>query len=202
MINSKLRYHLVSCLLTLESLSKHMQKSSNITITLLIMILAQLSFAQSILEPAKAKSIKVYVFMSETCPVCQRYTLTLKNLYEKYRSQGVVFIAVYPEEDVNADSVNSFQKKYNIADFRTILDPNASLAKELGATITPEAVVKATNGKIVYRGRIDDTFYALGKSRNVITSNDLDDAIAATLSGQTVKQPKTKAVGCIITIPK
>lgn len=179
-----------------------MQKSSNITITLLIMILAQLSFAQSILEPAKAKSIKVYVFMSETCPVCQRYTLTLKNLYEKYRSQGVVFIAVYPEEDVNADSVNSFQKKYNIADFRTILDPNASLAKELGATITPEAVVKATNGKIVYRGRIDDTFYALGKSRNVITSNDLDDAIAATLSGQTVKQPKTKAVGCIITIPK
>ena len=163
------------------------------------MCISMRSFAQGAVPQQPApRAIEVYVFLSETCPICQSYTLTLKKLYKKYHSKNVVFIAVYPEEDANADSISAFQRKYNIAEFKSIPDRNAGLARELAATITPEVVVRAPDGSFAYRGRIDDTFVAPGKRRNVITSNDLDDALAALVAGKPVKQPETKAVGCII----
>ena len=62
--------------------------------------------------------------------------------------------------------------------------------------------VVSADKKVVYSGRIDDTFYALGKRRNVITTTELSDALAEIISGKSIKTPKTQAVGCIITSSK
>ena len=161
------------------------------------MSFSSLLFSQSTIK-SDSKEIKVYVFLSETCPICQSYTLTLKKLYNKYNSQNVVFIAVFSNYYSSSDNIQAFQKKYDFP-FETILDQQGLVAKELGATITPEVFIQNEEGKTVYSGRIDDTFYAIGKRRNVIKSNDLEDALSQLISKQPIKNPKTKAVGCVIT---
>ncbi len=146
-----------------------------------------------------SEQLKVYVFLSETCPICQSYTLTLKTLAEKYSRENVVFLLVFPNYYSGTDSVNAFIKKYNLP-FFSIVNKAKELAKELNATITPEVFVQDAKGKILYSGRIDDSFYSLGKRRTVVSSNDLDDALQAITGKQKVKNVKTQAVGCIISL--
>ena len=49
-----------------------------------------------------------------------------------------------------------------------------------------------------YRVRISNLYADLGKARSTATKNDLRDAINATLEGQPIAEPVTKAVGCYI----
>jgi thiol-disulfide isomerase/thioredoxin len=140
----------------------------------------------------------VYIFLSETCPICQSYTLTLKELCLKYPS--VEFIGVFPNYYSDKKSIEKFRKEYSIP-FQLTKDENAALTSKFKATITPEVFV-VSNGEIIYSGRIDDSFYAIGKRRNVITSTELDNALQQITSGKEVKTTKTKAVGCIINSSK
>jgi hypothetical protein len=76
-------------------------------------------------------------------------------------------------------------------------DPALALVKFAGATITPEAAVYA-NGRIVYRGRIDDRYVDLGVERPKASTHDLEEAIAAVVAGKPVRHATTQAVGCYI----
>jgi len=73
----------------------------------------------------------------------------------------------------------------------------SSIINFLSSTITPEAAVFAS-GRMLYRGRIDDHYVALGQARPAPTTHDLQDALEAALNGRPVPNPTTKAVGCII----
>jgi hypothetical protein len=53
-------------------------------------------------------------------------------------------------------------------------------------------------GKVVYRGRIDDSIAALGQPRRPVKDADLRDALDAVVSGKPVAKPETKALGCYI----
>ena len=78
------------------------------------------------------------------------------------------------------------------------LDKRHSLVKAVGATVTPEAAVVVGDGKIAYRGRIDNLYEKLGVGRRQVTRHELRDALEAILKGQQVTMPRTKAVGCFI----
>jgi hypothetical protein len=52
--------------------------------------------------------------------------------------------------------------------------------------------------RLVYRGRIDDRFAALGKSRPVARTRDVEDVLAALARGEAVPTRTTTAVGCAI----
>jgi peroxiredoxin len=163
---------------------------------LVICLLSVSSFSHR--TPAAATPLTVYIFLSETCPICQSYTLTLKTLYTKYNAHSVKFIGVFPNYYSNEKSLAEFKKKYAVP-FALITDKNGTLSKRLKAGITPEVFVEDDKKNILYSGRIDDSFYAPGKRRTVIRSNDLDEALAAITSGKKAAQLKTQAVGCIIT---
>ena len=64
--------------------------------------------------------------------------------------------------------------------------------------MTPEAAVIVGDGKIAYRGRIDNFYEKLGVGRRQVTRRDLRDALEAILKGQRVTVPRTKAVGCFM----
>jgi hypothetical protein len=76
------------------------------------------------------------------------------------------------------------------------LDPHQHLARAVGATKTPEAVVLA--GSQVYRGRIDDQWSALGARAQVASHHDLRDAVAAALAGRPAAVASTPVVGCLL----
>jgi hypothetical protein len=54
------------------------------------------------------------------------------------------------------------------------------------------------NGQLVYHGRIDDRFPALGQERPTATSHELKDVIDAMLAGKSVPYATAPAVGCRI----
>lgn len=165
--------------------------------TILLSGFSSFIFSQTII----IKKLTVYIFLSEICPICQSYTLPLKELYKKYSPKEIRFIGVFPNYYAHVDSIASFKNKYNIP-FELFIDQNAKLTTRLGATITPEVFIESFENKILYSGRIDDSFVALGKRRKVITSNDLDDALNCILTNKEIKLKKTQAIGCIIRVSK
>ena len=169
-----------------------------ILLTISIAIL-MMSFSNN--KNESPKETTVYIFLSETCPICESYTLTLKELYKKYSDKNVKFIGVFPNYYADSDSIKVFKEKYSIP-FDLILDKDAALTKRFGATITPEVFVENKKKEVLYSGRIDDTFYSLGRRRKVISSNELDDALNSIVNNEKTKAPKTQAVGCIISISK
>lgn len=161
---------------------------------LLVFALTKNTFSQN---KTVVNTATVFVFLSETCPICQSYTLPLKELYKKYKEKSIRFVGVFPNYYVTQKDMDEFKKTYTIP-FDLILDSNGDLTKKFNATITPEVFVENELGQVVYSGRIDDSFYAIGKRRKVITSTELSDALAELSLGQAIKINKTQAVGCII----
>ncbi len=60
----------------------------------------------------------------------------------------------------------------------------------------PEAVVVSRDGKLVYRGRIDDRYATSGKRRDEPTTHDLSAAVDAVLAGKAPAVSQTKVFGC------
>ena len=150
-------------------------------------------------QPSNKTKTTVYVFLSENCPICGSYTLTLKELYTKYHSDSLSFVGVFPNYYASTEGINEFKKKYSIP-FELIRDSLSAITAHFKAEITPEVFVENCSGKVVYSGRIDDLFFKIGKRKNVITSPDLENALKEIKSGKPVTTSKTQAVGCKITL--
>ena len=174
----------------------------DIRFKILLIISLVVVLASSFTTKITTQDTTVYAFLSETCPICQSYTLTLKQLDTKYKSKHIRIVGVFPNYYSTQKSLAEFKKKYAIP-FVLLLDKNGEIAKHFNASITPEVfVVGGPDKKLLYSGRIDDSFYALGKRRQVITSTELADAIEEIVSGKPIKTVKTQAVGCIISTSK
>jgi peroxiredoxin len=144
-------------------------------------------------------SISVYVFLSETCPICQNQTLTLRQLYEQFSAKGVLFTGLFPNTEYsNNESIQKFRKKYKI-DFELKKDEGQKLVKKFSATITPQVfVVRNSTQEILYRGKIDNGFESIGKKRQVITQQYLKDALESVVNRNEIKVKETQPVGCFI----
>jgi hypothetical protein len=139
----------------------------------------------------------VVVFTRGDCPISNRYAPEVRRLCEEFQPRGVRFFLVYVDPQETAESVRAHLAEYEYS-IPGLRDPRHGLVEETGATVTPEAVVFDSERKIAYRGRIDNLFADFGKARPAATTHELADAIAATLAGEPVAAPETKAVGCYI----
>jgi len=79
-----------------------------------------------------------------------------------------------------------------------VRDPRHELVRLAKATVTPEAVVFDTGRRVAYRGRIDDRYVDFGVDRQAPTRRDLEEALVALLAGTPVREPITRAVGCLL----
>ena len=159
---------------------------------------AALPLAALLLGAAPAPKTTVYVFLAETCPISQQATLPLRELYGRYASRGVQFVGVFPGSTATAASVAEFGGTYALP-FDLRLDPGLQLTRRLKATVTPEAVVLAADGRTVrYQGRLDDQYAGLGERRTVSQHHELAEALADLAAGRPVAVPRAPAVGCFI----
>jgi hypothetical protein len=147
--------------------------------------------------PAGTKAI-VFLFTSTDCPISNRYAPEVRRIVEKFAGQGVEFRLVYPAAAETEAAIREHMAAFSYAGAISALrDRKLALAKYVGATITPEAAVYA-NGRVVYRGRIDDRYVDLGVERPAATTHDLANALAAVVAGKEVPHATTQAVGCFI----
>ena len=147
--------------------------------------------------PAGTAAI-VFLFTSTDCPISNRYAPEVRRLASRFGPDGVVFRLIYPNPADTRDAIRDHMNAFAYAGVaHAFQDPNQTLVKFTGVTVTPEAAVYA-GGRIVYRGRIDDRYVDLGRERPAPTVHDLADSLTAVLAGKPVPHPVTQAVGCFI----
>lgn len=140
----------------------------------------------------------VLIFVSTECPVSNRYAPDIQRLYKEFAPKGVRFQLVYPNPADDRAAIDKHLKEYGYPASIAMRDANHALVKKAQATITPEAAVFDRDGRLVYRGRIDDRVVELGRERPTATASELRDALRAVLSGTPVNPARTQAVGCFI----
>ena len=140
--------------------------------------------------------IKVIYFLAPECPLSVNYTLTIRELDDKF-SDLINSIIVFPGDYYKTSDIEKFISKFNLKN-NYIVDNKKILTKYFKATITPEVFVIDSNNNIVYSGKIDNWVDHLGKRKKIINENYLKDAILAIKNNNPISIRKTKPIGCII----
>lgn len=139
----------------------------------------------------------VLIFLGLDCPISNAYAPEMIRLHREFSPQGVAWVGIYPDADVRPEEALRHGREYGLK-FPLVLDSSRSLARRFGATKMPEAVVLSPAGEVVYRGRIDDRYYELGRSRGEPQRRDLREALLAVLSGKIPSVSHAPAIGCDI----
>jgi thiol-disulfide isomerase/thioredoxin len=141
------------------------------------------------------------IFLAAECPISQKYAPILRGLQTQFPQ--VKFIAIFAKWD-KMEVINDFLKEFplieaNISGGITVLqDEKNNLVKKIDARITPEVFLFDKNAVLIYRGAIDNWFFAFGQYRPEATEHYLADALQSFLKNEPVKIKQTNAIGCII----
>ena len=139
---------------------------------------------------------RVLIFLAPLCPICQNMTFDLRQLEADYAGDDVEFVGIFPNTSTTAAQIQSFKDTYSLS--MTMMQDTAGWAETLGAKWTPEVFVLDVRDSVVYRGRINDRYFAPGKRKPKTKRRDLDAALRDCLAGRPVADPVTDAVGCPI----
>ena len=139
----------------------------------------------------------VLVFLAHDCPISNALVPEMNRIAAGYGARGVGFFFVYAERDLADTDAARHARDYALAAPVTV-DRTGALTVRAGAKVTPEAAVFSRAGAVVYRGRINDLFAALGQKRAEPTTHDLRDALDAVLAGKAPPAATTPAIGCFI----
>ena len=144
------------------------------------------------------EKILVQFFMHTTCPISQKYTLTINGIAKKFQNQPVQFELVFLDIQKASQlrKVKDFMQEYQIqVPYKTF--KNTEYAQQMGIKVTPEVLV-IYNNQIQYQGAIDDWFIDWGKNKKQPEQFYLINAINSLLTNQNVWIKKTNAIGCLI----
>lgn len=165
---------------------------------LFISLILVTPLADKRLNTTKTSPLTVYIFLHESCRISQYYTLILRELHQQYGSKDVQFKGIFPNQSTTAKDMQTFKEKYNLS-FPMVFDKDQQLTQELGATITPEVIVVNSNTQaILYKGRIDNTYYRVGKRRQITTTYELKEVLEKAKNGKLLVYTTEQAIGCYI----
>lgn len=138
------------------------------------------------------------MFSCNTCPfVIKNQSTTRQTLaYAASKKVGVVVINSN-EARRDGDDALPAMKEYAAAQAYTapyLVDKNSKLADAFGANHTPEIFLFDKNGKLVYKGAMNDNPSNPGEAKEVYINNAIDAMIA----GKPVTPAETKSIGCSI----
>jgi thiol-disulfide isomerase/thioredoxin len=139
----------------------------------------------------------VVIFVLHDCPISNQFAPEIQRLADEFAAKRVPFYVVHVDPQLSTADAKKHAKDYRYK-LPVIIDRKHELVKQLKATTAPEAFVIGPEGKVLYRGRIDDRYAAIGKPRSQVQRQDLRLALSAVVAGKPVEVAETKAIGCYI----
>lgn len=138
----------------------------------------------------------VFLFWANRCPWIDRYEERVQDLVKKFQSAGVQFVRISANAQASAQAC---RKRMQQQGYETpyVRDPDASFAKALGASQTPQVYLFNAQKRLVYTGSIDDS----PSNPSRVQEPYLRDAISALLDGRTPEVQSTKPFGCTLKYP-
>src|SRR5207244_3481903 len=126
-------------------------------------------------QPGKKAS--VLFFLIPDCPISNAYAPEIRRICAAYEKKDIAFFIVHADPDVSAEQARAHAKEYGLT-CPVLRDPAHVLVKKTGVATAPEVAV-VVDGKVAYRGRIDDWYVDFGKRRAEPTRRDLREALDA-----------------------
>ena len=138
----------------------------------------------------------VVSFLGIECPLAKLYAPRINQLATEFKSQGFEFVAVNSNRQDSTQEWRQFAKTTNLV-LPIVKDHGNQIADKLNVVRNPDVVVIDSDGKIRYRGRIDDQ-YSPGIARSMVNREDLRIALTELSAGKAVSIPATEPEGCLI----
>jgi peroxiredoxin len=148
------------------------------------------------LAELKDKEAIVVVFTCNSCPYAVDYEDRIIAFAKQHaRKDGKVALIAINVNAVEEDSLPKMKERSQKKGFpfAYLYDESQEIAREYGATYTPEFFVLDRDRKIVYMGALDDDTDA-----DKATVNYVALAVEAAIAGQKPKTTETVAVGCLV----
>jgi len=145
---------------------------------------------------AGSNKVVVLIFLRRDCPVSGRYAPSIQRISRRY-AQSASFWLVYPDKSETAQGIRKSVTDYGFH-LPALHDPQHALVKLSHVKITPEVAVFDRDRRLIYDGRIDDWYVDPVRARPAPTTHELEEAILAAQSGQSVSPREVRGVGCYI----
>ena len=139
----------------------------------------------------------VLIFTTTGCPIVQKSIPRIKELRDEFGPKGVIFWLVNSNAADDPASIREEAGDFKI-DLPILLDHSQSVARQLGAKRTAEAVcIQGSSWTVAYRGAIDDQF-GYGTEKKRASQEYLRNALKNLLAGKKIKPARTDFKGCLI----
>jgi thioredoxin-related protein len=150
------------------------------------------------IETAKKANGVLVMFSCNTCPYVIKNQSRTKAIAEYALQNNVGVILVNSNEATRSDAdsyeaMQSYAKEQGYKWYYAV-DKNSQVADAFGATKTPEVFLFNKEGKLVYKGAIDDNPSEPGN----VQREHLKFAIDEQKSGKDVSVKSSRSVGCTI----
>ena len=123
---------------------------------------------------------------------------TTAEITRKYADNDVIWLTINSTYYATAEATKAWAEKLNLP--QTILmDTDGKVGRLLGATNTPHIFILGKDGKILYRGTLDNA--PLGKPADDFYINYADRALGELTAGKPVSIIETRAYGCTVKYP-
>ena len=149
------------------------------------------------LKASEEQRALVLIFVTTDCPIANSYQPLLARLHKEFQNRGFEFALIHEGHNQTLEKLKEHSAEYSVP-FSVVMDAEHSIARRAGATKTPEVFVFGSGGVILYQGRIDNLHQGFGKKRAAVSREDLRIALRELDSGESIRVPKTEAVGCSI----
>ena len=138
------------------------------------------------------------MFSCNTCPYVIKNQSRTKEIaaFAKANNIGIIVLNSNEAQRGGDDSFAAMQQyaKNQGYDFPYVVDANHQQADAYGATRTPELFLLDVQGKLVYKGAIDDSPADIAKVNRIHAR----EAIKELVDGKSVSIKESRSVGCTI----
>jgi len=147
---------------------------------------------------SKKPEPEVLIFIRHDCPISNGYAPEINRIYARFKSH-FNFHLVF-EESISHSAAQKHLTQYNLG-LPFLIDSSQHLANSWRISVTPEVAVISSQNKLLYEGRIDDSYLTLGTRRVAVNQHDLIDALQQCVQGKAISETKSPAIGCILNKP-
>ncbi len=150
------------------------------------------------MDDSKGKNGLLVMFSCNTCPWVIKNQSRMVSISE-YATKNKVGVIIINSNETQRDDVDSFEemKKYSKNQkykWSYVIDEKSKIANSFGATKTPEIFLFNSDGKLIYKGAIDDN---PGDVKSVKREH-LKIAIDEMVKDKDVTVKESRSMGCSI----
>ncbi len=139
------------------------------------------------------------MFICRHCPFVKHVQGELARLAKDYKPKGVGIVAISSNDpaEYKEDAPGSLKEMAGEQGFTFpfLFDESQDIGRAYTAVATPDLFLFDSSGKLVYRGRVDDTRPGQDRPANGM---DIRAAIDAMLAGKPPSEDQKPSIGCSI----